>query len=174
MTAVTRSRRAKAQASAIDIGPRFGKAHAPRADVAVMDRPDPDHPNRTVRGACRRSGYDWLHARGVLSDVQREAADRYCVAHERLHGASSGDNVGGRRPPWQQGHPSHGQVQAAADIRRAQAVIRAGANRIVLDGVVLDGRTMDGLAMVLSEPVAGITGRLRAVLDILADAWGLD
>lgn len=169
-----RIRRVKAQPIAVDLGPRFGRAHQPRADVVVLDRPDPDQPNRTIRGASRRAGYDWLHARGVLSDVQREAADRYCVAHERLHGASSRDGATGHRAPWQQGHPSAGQVQAAADIRRAHAVIRSGANRIALDAVVLDGRGVESVAAILSEPVAGVTGRLRAVLDILAGEWGMD
>lgn len=145
--------------------------------VVIYDRADLDNPNRTIRGARRRSGYDWLHARGVLSDAQREAADRYCVAHERASGASDQKRAlicRVRTPPSQQGHPSEHQLEAVRDIGRAHAVIRTTINRLVLDGVVLEGRTIEDLSKRLSEPVAGVVGRLRALLDILADEWGID
>lgn len=157
---------------AYDLGPDIRRK---RGDVVVRDRPDPDNPNRTVRGAERRSGYDWLHARGVLSDAQREAADRYCVAHERQTGASERRRaVIARVAPWQKGHPTMEQLQASRDISEAQAAIRGAANRDVLDGVVLEGKTLEALSRQLSEPVPGIVGRLRACLDILADQWRID
>lgn len=159
---------------ALDHGPRIGGSLP--ASVVVSDRADPDNPNRTIRGASRRSGYDWLHARGVISDTQREAADRYCVAHERMAGAREhrADMVSVRVPAWQQGHPTLMQVQAAGDIREAHEAIGGDVNRTVLSAVVLSGRTLDALAVELSEPVPGIVGRLRAVLDILAWRWGIE
>lgn len=166
-------RRARAMPAVADYGPRI---RIDRGEVVVADRPDTGDgavPNRTIRGAYRRSGYDWLHARGVINDRQREAADRYAVAHERITGAGNRTSGGGV-PPWQQGHPAAAQVQAAADIRGAHTVIRSGANRLVLEGIVLHATPVDRLATILSEPIAGITGRLRAVLDILADEWVLD
>jgi len=160
-----------------DLGPSFppapGGKPVLRADVAVLDRPDPEHPNRTIRGAFRRSGYDWLHARGVITSTQREAADRYCVAHERRDGAcEQRGGVAVRTAHWQHGHPAEWQVQAAADIRAVQRLI-LGANRLVLDGVVIEGRTIESLSTQLAEPAAGIVGRLRAVLDIVAAQWGI-
>lgn len=159
--------------TAADLGPRI--AGALRGDVAVIDRADPDSPNRTLRAASRRSGYDWLHARGVITDNQREAADRYCVAHERLSGANERRAVSiARVPPWQQGHPAQQQVEASADIRRVHAWIGQNANRLALDGLVLEGRTLESISCLLSEPVPGVLGRLRAVLDIMASQWGID
>lgn len=156
-----------------DFGPRIGGALRP--DVVVLDRPDPETPNRTIRVAQRRAGYDWLHARGVLSDSQREAADRYCVAHERETGASERRRaIIARVPPWQKGHPTLEMLEASRSITEAHAAIRGKANREVLDGVVLEGKTLEGLSSKLSEPVPGIVGRLRACLDILAEQWGID
>lgn len=170
---MSRRKRQRTPAEVSDLGPRI--AGELRADVAVMDRADPDNPNRTVRGASRRCGYDWLHARGVISDTQREAADRYCVAHERLAGGNDRASAAiARVPPWLQGHPAQQQVQASADIRAVHAWVGHGANRLALDGVVLEGRTLDSLAMLLSEPMPGVLGRLRAVLDIMASQWGID
>lgn len=159
----------------VDLGPRI--AGELRRDVVVVNRADPDDPNRTIRAASRRAGYDWLHARGVLSDAQREAADRYCVAHERAAGAKEQRRAlicRVRTLPSQQGHPTEAQLAAVRDIERAHAAIRTRINRAVLDGVVLEGRTLDDLAARLSEPVPGVVGRLRALLDILADEWGID
>jgi hypothetical protein len=171
---MSRRKRSSAATPAADLGPRI--AGALRADVAVADRADPDNPNRTIRGASRRSGYDWLHARGVISDTQREAADRYCVAHERLSGGNDRASAAiARVPPWLQGHPAQQQVQASADIRAVHAWIgQTSANRRTLDGVVLEGRTLDSMATLLSEPMPGILGRLRAVLDIMAEQWGIE
>ena len=158
---------------AADLGPRI--AGALRADVAVIERADADNPNRTIRAASRRSGYDWLHARGVISDNQREAADRYCVAHERLSGASEHRRaIIARVAPWMKGHPSEMQLAASADIAHARRVIGGRVNLLVLDGVVLEGRNLDSIAAQLSEPVPGVTGRLRAVLDMLASQWGIE
>ena len=156
-----------------DFGPRIGGALRP--DVVLLDRPDPEAPNRTIRVAQRRAGYDWLHARGVLSDSQREAADRYCVAHERETGASERRRaIIARVPPWQKGHPTMEMLEASRTITEAQAAVRGHANREVLDGVVLEGKTLEALSAQLSEPVPGILGRLRACLDILAEQWGID
>lgn len=167
------AKRHRQAANPSDLGPRI--AGALRTDVVVADRADPDAPNRTVRAASRRAGYDWLHARGVITDAQREAADRYCVAHERQSGASDRRQASiARVPPWQQGHPAQQQIKATGDIRMVHAWVGQRINRIVLDGVVLEGRSLDGLAALLSEPVPGILGRLRAVLDIMAFQWGID
>lgn len=156
----------------VDYGPAIQHRNG---GLVKGERADPDNPNRKVMGATRRSGYDWLHSRKVITDTQREAADRYCVAHERHLGASEKRRaVIARTPPWQQGHPTMEQMAATADIRVAHAVIKPGANRLVLDGVALHGTGLEALAASLSEPVAGVTGRLRAVLDILASQWGID
>jgi hypothetical protein len=173
MTVSRRRRRAAPALSTFDHGPRIGGALRP--EVAVMERADPDNPNRTVRGARRRSGYDWLHARGVISDAQREAADRYCTAHERASGASERRRaIIARVPPWMQGHPTMEQLAAVGDIGLAQAVIGTKVNRLVLDAITLEGRTLESLSAQLSEPVPGVIGRLRAVLDIMAEQWGID
>lgn len=173
MTTKARHRRAQSAEPVADFGPRIGGVLRP--EVVVLDRPDPDAPNRTIRVAQRRAGYDWLHARGVLSDSQREAADKYCVAHERETGASERRRaIIARVPPWQKGHPTMEMLEASRTITEAHAAIRGKANREVLDGVVLEGKTLEALSAHLSEPVPGIVGRLRACLDIMAAEWGID
>src|SRR5690349_9704626 len=68
--------------------------------LAVVDAPDPDAPNRTVRRARVRYHYDELHARGGLTDGEREAADCWLVLREMEAGGRNRPEVNtGRTPP---------------------------------------------------------------------------
>ena len=115
-----RTPRTAPRAVALDHGPALRIA---RGDVAIADRPDPDAPNRTVHGA--RVIYHAVWAAGRLGDDHHEAADRFLVALEAAQGASEAraGHSGVRLAPWQQGHPSARQIQAAADLRVAKAAL---------------------------------------------------
>ncbi|MFZ2718176.1 MAG: hypothetical protein WAZ12_00060, partial [Candidatus Absconditicoccaceae bacterium] len=102
-----------------DMGPSIR-----RGAVLVGYRPDPDKPSGVaILGARAVIIYDWMHAQGLLTDEQREAADRYLV---RLEQATGAVDTGGKRrgdggdlSPC----PTERIVRALADLRRADAVL---------------------------------------------------
>ena len=109
-----RGRPEKPQASYADLGPAIR-----RAAVVVDYRPDPDKPSGTpVLGARAVIIYDWMHAQGLLTDEQREAADRYLVRLEQASGAvdtgAPRRSDGGDLSPC----PTERIVRALADLRR--------------------------------------------------------
>ena len=145
-----------------DLGPsirRTRAAGAVEAPVVVAYRPDPDKPQGApVMGARKVILYDWLHAHGMLTDGQREAADRYLVRLEQASGAVEcrGERV--VRGGGGQGTPTERQVSALADLRRADAVL--GVDRDLVRLVV--GWNM--------EPEDGLDdGRFAAALGRLAN-----
>jgi len=114
-----RGRPEKPQASYADLGPAIR-----RAAVVVDYRPDPDKPSGTpVLGARAVIIYDWMHAQGLLTDEQREAADRYLVRLEQASGAvdtgAPRRSDGGDLSPC----PTERIVRALADLRRADEVL---------------------------------------------------
>lgn len=169
MTAVAKRRRGRPETPVeayADLGPsirRTKAAGAVTAPVVVVDRPDPEKPQGTpVRGARAVIIYDWLHTHGMLTDEQREAADRYLVRLEQASGAVEcrGDRV--VRGGGGQGTPTERQVSALADLRRADAVL--GVDRDLVRLVV--GKNL--------EPEDGLDGgRFAAALGRLADMWGM-
>ena len=149
-----------------DLGPRIRHeplpgAAAPR--VVVRDRPDPEKPQGVaVRGARAVIIYEWLHAQGLLSDPQREAADRYLVQLERASGAVE---CRGERIPGAGGYgtPTERQVSALADLRLADEAL--GEDRDLVRGIV--GWNC--------EPPDGVPlPRFRAALQRMADVWEMD
>lgn len=148
-----------------DLGPSIRRERVPGAaapPVAVAYRPDPDKPQGApVRGACVVIIYDWLHAQGLLTDEQREAADRYLVRMEQASGAVEcrGERI--RGGGWQ-GTPTERQVSALADLRAADAMLGADAWLVRL--VVGTNR----------EPPDGVpVVRLATALGRIADIWGM-
>lgn len=106
---------------AYDLGPDIRRK---RGEVIEHFRPDPDNPNRDVKGGKARVVYHVLWIEGRLTDEQHEAADRYLVRLEQAEGAKDGSPVrvasGGA-----QGYagPTDRQVMALADLRDADAVL---------------------------------------------------
>jgi hypothetical protein len=147
-----------------------------RGDVAVVDHPDPDNPKGvSVRGMRSRCNYDTLHARGGLSDAEREAADRYAVLCERELGAQdrSVASTAGRLPPWMQGHPAMTQVQASAALRGAHAAV-GGDGTALLRLYVRDGLAAGEIGKRRKETEAATLGRIKATLLRLAEHWGME
>lgn len=161
-----RGRPPKAGPSYADLGPTIRQEAAPGAAVAsvVVDyRPDPDRPQGApVRGASVVIIYDWLHAQAMLSDSQREAADRYCVQMERASGATEwrGERIPGANGA---GTPTERQVSALADLRGADEIL---------------GRDVPLVRMVIgqnAEPPDGVpVTQLRTALQRLAVWWQMD
>lgn len=118
-------RSSRPAAVALDHGPAIRHA---RGEVVVIERADPDSPNRTVRGARVAVGYHVLWAQGLITDDMHEAADRLTMALEWAQGAKEGgaDFSGVRLAPWQKGHPSARQIQAAADLADARGSLGLG------------------------------------------------
>lgn len=153
-----RGRPEKPQASYADLGPAIR-----RAAVLVDYRPDPDKPQGApVMGARAVIIYDWMHAQGLLTDEQREAADRYLVRLEQAsgavdRGAPRRSSDGGELSPC----PTERIVRALADLRRADEVL--GVDRDMVREVVGWNR----------PPQGGIDGeRLAVALGRLAGLWG--
>ncbi len=67
--------------------------------IEVGFRPDPDTPNRTVKGARVRVWYHAEWCEGRLTDAEHEAADRYSLWSEEAellrHGKPRGAGIGG-------------------------------------------------------------------------------
>jgi hypothetical protein len=154
------------RAVALDHGPGIRLA---RGDVVVLDRADPDTPNRTVRGARVAVHY----AAMSLTETQREAADRLCVQAERAGGAAwRPEGIVVALHPSQRGHPAEWQVAATTDLRHAQAALGAVAWglvwRLVVQNVPLVHDAPSGHAR------AVLTGRVLAGLDRLVEHWGME
>lgn len=161
-----------------DPGPSVRRA---RGVVIVDAHPDPARPlldgqgiqvgYHLVTGARVRSGAEYLFKRRTITAAQFDTAERYVATVERMHGARDGRTEGtGRVPPHQQGHPSEDQVNAATDLRRAVDGVGKGGMGLI-GAIVLDGNTLDGMAILLSEDVRHVVGRLRAALDRLGEVW---
>lgn len=95
-------RRANVAPAYIDLGPglvRDGKGR-PRpwggaADVEVVERVDPDHPNRAaVKGARRRNAIASLLAAASITKAQADAADRFLDDLSIAQGSSQAGFLG--------------------------------------------------------------------------------
>ena len=149
-----------------DLGPSIRRERVPGAaasPVAVAYRPDPDKPQGApVRGASVVIIYDWLHAQGLLTDEQREAADRYLVRMEQASGAvdvgAKRSSDGGDLSPC----PTERVVRALADLRRADGAL--GVDRDMVREVIGWNRDpQGGLPLV----------RFQAALGRLVILWGM-
>lgn len=163
-----RGRPPKAEvASYADLGPRIRHEALPGASTARVVstyRPDPEAPSApAIRGARAVIIYEWLHAQGLLSDPQREAADRYLVQLERASGAVEGrPDASGVRSNAVMG-PSDRQVAALADLRLAD------------EALAEDRDLVRGIVGWNCEPPEGVPlVRFRAALQRVADVWGMD
>lgn len=154
-------------ASYADMGPRIVHEPLPgaaTARVVAEDRADPDKPQGTpVRGARAVIVYEWLHAQRLLTDEQREAADRYLARLEQASGAMDGArdrNVEAGRNTGLPGGPTDRQVAALADLRDADEVL--GRDRDMVREVVGWNR----------EPEHGLNvAQFRTALQRLAEWW---
>ena len=171
--------RITSEAKAAEVA-RF-EEYAPAARLVALDRAerrdvaDPDDPNRTVRVARLTCHYDQLHRRGTLSDAQREACDRYLMEAEVAEGAKDRPTarVGGRTPPWMQGHPAETQVRAVVSLRAARAAV--GLNgRALCDLLVLANLDVAAIADRRKERREVTMGQIKASLTRLAEHWGME
>lgn len=146
-----------------DLGPQIRREAAPGARVpavVVTYRPDPEKPQGApVRGARAVILYDWLHTKGLLTDEQREAADRYLVRLEQASGAVEcrGERIHGLIGA---GTPTERQVSALADLRQADAVL--GVDRDLVREVVGWNREPEGGLMLAT---------FQRALGRLAEMW---
>lgn len=156
-----RGRPERPQTSYADLGPTL-RVH--RGDVATSYRPDPDRPGGVaVLGARAVIIYDWLHAQGLLTDEQREAADRYLVRLEQAGGAV--DTGAPRRGSGGELSPlclMDRIVRAREDLRNADAVL--GLDRDMCREIIGGNRAPDG--EVDAVRFAGAMGRLAVM-------WGM-
>lgn len=157
MNAVSK-RKPRQDAPAADYGPR---ARLANGTAVVSYRADPDRPNApAIRAARAYVAYEALHSQGLLSDTEREAADRILIAAEAVTGACHGDGGGLRgRAFWETGGVSPRMVQAAADLRAV--------------GEVLDRATSDAVLRLVCNGEGLMVARARAGLAALAKHWNM-
>lgn len=150
-------KRARAEPSS-DYGPR---SRLDNGTAVLGYRADPDRPHApAIRAARVYVAYEALHSNGLLSDAEREAADRICVAAERVSGAKDGDSGGLRgRAFWECGGISPQAVQAAADLRAV--------------GDVLDAATADAVVRLVCNGSGLFYARAKAGLAAMAKHWGM-
>jgi hypothetical protein len=156
MTAPRKRHRAE---PASDYGPR---ARIDNGTAVAGYRADPDKPHApAIRGARAYVAYEALHSQGLLSDAEREAADRILIAAEACTGArwSPGSSTGSRAF-WECGGPTGVMVQAAADLRAV--------------GEVLDVATSDAVIRLVCHGQGLFIARARAGLAAMARHWGMD
>jgi hypothetical protein len=116
------------QAAGGDLGPevRRDEARAGAGRVAVVDRPDPRHPSRTVRGAQASPPHHRLLVAGVLSPDAYEAGQTYVrLWMLREHGRSPDpDAPRAHRAPWQRcGEMAADRAEAASRLRAVAAAL---------------------------------------------------
>lgn len=138
-----------------------------RSSVVVRARPDPDAPGRTVLRAEVVSVYDRLWALGLLSDAEREAADRVAISAEtvaRIGVASSLPGGGGGGDA-----PSERRLRAAGWLRETSDLLGAVETAWVIETCALAAWPV---APTRAEKAPGETiERLRAALARLAAWW---
>jgi hypothetical protein len=157
-------------------GPDYGPViRLNRGDVLRTEGPCPDDPRATVRRGRAICQYDRLHARGGLTDAEREAADLYAVLLEQESGARDRPVVkaGGRTPPWLQGHPGEMQVIASTKLRKAHDAIGHHA-RALLRRFVGDNQPVVVIAAQMKMDERQCMGRVRGALTRLAELWGME
>jgi hypothetical protein len=138
MTHVRKRHRAAEPAG--DYGPR---ARLDNGTAILTYRADPDKPNApAIRGAAAYVAYDALWSDGVLTDTEREAADRIVNAVEAETGArwGQGSSAGGLAH-WERGGPTPLMLQASADLRALREVLDAATHDAVIR-LVCNGQKM--------------------------------
>jgi hypothetical protein len=139
--------------------------------VLGINRPDPARPMRDqngvqvgfheTQGAAAYVAYEALWSNGLLTDVEREAADRICVAAELVTGARETTGGGLRgRAFWESGGISPMAVQAASDLRAV--------------GDVLDAATSDAVVRLVCYGQGLFYHRAKAGLAAMAVHWGME
>ena len=157
MSATAKRRRGRPETPpAADYGPR---ARLDNGTAVLTYRADPDRPQApAIRAARAFVAYDAMHARGELTDEQREAADRIAVAAECVAGATEADGPTSRAF-WEYQGVVGRRLQAARDMNDVDVVL--GRHKAAAVGeLVINGR--------LTDRVAAIEG-----LQIMADFWGM-
>ena len=103
------------------------------AEIEIVDRPDPDAPQRTVRGARRYDALDDMRRRGSISESELVAAERFRTDCAQAAGARGGfDGAGGRTGfnPSSYG-PSDAQIDAQTRARKAWQAIGMTASGVM-------------------------------------------
>ena len=152
-----RKRQARAEPAA-DYGPRQRLANG---TAVVAYRADPERPQApAIRAARAYVAYEALHSQGLLSDPEREAADRIIIAAELITGAKHGDGGGLRgRAFWETGGVSPRMVQAASTLREV--------------GAQLDPATCDAVMRLVCNGEGLFIARARAGLAFMSKFWGM-
>ena len=158
------------------------RAHAP-ADYGpsaalsrreIVHAPAPDMPSRTVRRAQAVCHYHAAWRAKGLSDVEHEAADKIHVAYLRHMGARDGsvDRVGDRPPPHMRDGGMIYRMDGAKVLREArEAVGREG--YALLELYAGQNFSAAEIAAGRRENVQVCTGRIRAMLALAAERWGM-
>lgn len=152
-------RKRRAAEPAGDYGPR---ARLDNGTAVLTYRADQDKPNApAIRAAAAYVAYEALWSNGLLTDVEREAADRICVAAELVTGARETTGGGLRgRAFWECGGVSPMAVQAASDLRAV--------------GQVLDAATSDAVVRLVCHGQGLFYHRAKAGLAAMALHWGME
>ena len=150
-----------------------GGAILREADVEVVDTPDPDMPNVTVRRARRTDPLEVLKRAGTINAREREAGEKLRDAIERsqpsLPGCSRSEV---HVAPWNRVAISERQLKACQCVRRAVAALDKVVAPAVL-WVVRDGGTIRGYAAFAHVRHTTAAELLRRGLGALADHYKL-
>ncbi len=148
--------------------------------VTIEAAPDPEAPHRTIRRARRLTMADRLHAEGMLSTEQREAATRYAAAFEVAALGLTSDPAAVRgyvHPAWRS-HAPEMVTAALARLRQADQALGLMGQAVLRLVVCADEapetayRRLWPAAPAVSIVVARnrVAGALAAALDRLVEA----
>jgi hypothetical protein len=171
-----------------DLGPdvRRDEARVGAGRTVVVDRPDPRHPSRTVRGAVASPPHHRLLLQGVLSPDAYEAGQAYVrLWMLREHGRSPDpDAPRVHRAPWQRcGEMAADRAAAAARLDEARVALGPMPVAVIELVCVAEVPMWEAYGHAFpmlsgdagpSRPVraAVMQGMVVVALDMLARAWG--
>ena len=153
-----------------DYGP--GVRHK-RGEIEKGWRPDPDNPNREVRGAKCVWQPDRMHRAGTITLTQFLTCERYDRTVALASGAKLSDyGAVGRLPPWEQGTPAERTLNAQTALRRADEALGPEQARLIRL-LVLCNKSVAEIAAMRGERDLEAKGRVLGAVDRLAEWWGM-
>lgn len=160
------------------IGGRVVPVLAEGQNIELVDRPDPDAPHRTVRGATRTDLLRRLLRQGAISDAQFDAAERLRTDHQIAEGVGYGRDYNASLMGTTDWHKRRiARLEAQTRCREAWLAIRGAENDAWIADVVRCA-VLAGCALADYDSARRVkhgtgSARLKEGLDRLAKYYGI-